>query len=58
MKYPVICNWITYSEAENGFIIYDELFGETYRMSSQEFDYYKRLDGKTTDWLCCVRIAI
>ena len=48
MKYPAICNWVSYSRAEDGiYTIYDEAFGDTYRMSSREFDFFSRLDGRT-----------
>ena len=48
MKYPAICNWVTYKGMRDGnYVVYDELFDEPYRMSSQEFDFYRRLDGKT-----------
>ena len=48
MKYPAVCNWVSYSKAENGtYIIYDEAFGDTYRMSPREFDFFRRLDGRT-----------
>lgn len=48
MKYPAICSWVSCSKTENGsYIVYNEVFDEKYRMSAREYDFFRRLDGKT-----------
>lgn len=51
MKYPIICNWVSYSKSENGkYYVYDEAYGDKYVMTDKEFEFFSRLDGKTNPY--------
>lgn len=48
MRYPTVCNWVSYRKAEDGiYIVYNDATKDTYRMSSKEFTFFSQLDGKT-----------